>query len=582
MSPHEYGDQTSPGLLDWVREPVPQRGLRFLGEDGTWDRHSYVELAGRVCATATWLIDQNLADGPVVVLHRTGPRFVDSFFGVLMAGATVVPLAPPAALGSADAWVHHAAQVIGDTAARLVLADPDLLPSARRAIAASGHGCDAVALPDDLPAGLLRVQRAPARTALLQFTSGSRGTSKGVRIGPEQLEANLSMICTWIGGRRPRAGVSWLPLYHDMGLVGGLLVPLVHQMDSALMRPEQFIAAPLRWLAEYGQHGGELMVMPNFGFGYVTRRIRPDQIASMDFSSVRSIITGAERVRPATLAAFYRLLGPRGLPISALQPAYGLAEATLAVTGVGFGEVPRVAAIPPGPIRIGESLEITGGRWQPELPEATRARLWHVSCGRPLTGTSVEIVDDCGDPLPDGHVGEIAVRGPSVALGYTTHDRDASTRFEDDRLFTGDAGFRYRDELFVLGRIGDSLQVRGRNLYVEDIEQALAEDGLLIWQRMVILAGYLDDLPTVCLLSEVGLSDDKRDTMLTAISAMVGHGVEVRVLRVPYRSIELTSSGKPRRRRIWQRILAGELSGELLGALDSEGAPVIAGPAERA
>ena len=241
----------------------------------------------------------------------------------------------------------------------------------------------------------------------------------------------------------------------------------------------------------------------------------------MDFSSVKVVITGAERIRPASLAAFAKLLGPRGFRVEALQPAYGLAEATLAVTGVGLGQVPWATAIACGPVEIGQPVAITHRGLLTGLTEDD-GELWHISCGRPLDGTDVEIVDDLGEVLPEGHLGEIAVTGPAVAQGYTSEDRDASTRFEGRRLFTGDAGFLDGGELFVLGRIGDSLQVRGRNVYVEDIEHALSEEGLFAWHRMAAVAGYLDDAPTVCLLTEAGGRDVERVVQL--IAAQVGTG----------------------------------------------------------
>ena len=558
------------GLLDWVTAPS-ERELRFLRDDGSWPRHDYAELAAATRAVAAQLLDLGLERGErVVVLHRTGPNFVASFFGVLLAGGTASPLAPPIALGSGNDWTEDAARVIQAAGARFVLADEDLTAAAQTAAQATeGAGQVARVLVPALDRVGLAEPMPRAELALLQFTSGSRGPSRGVRVSWENLEANLGMIHRWVGEGQT-GGASWLPLYHDMGLVGGLLVPVVYQMGQGLLTPEQFITTPLRWLAEFGERAGEIMVMPNFGFDYVVRRIPPEKIAHMDFSSVKVVITGAERIRPASLAAFAKLLGPRGFRVEALQPAYGLAEATLAVTGVGLGQVPWATAIACGPVEIGQPVAITHRGLLTGFTEED-GELWHISCGRPLDGTDVEIVDDLGEVLPEGHLGEIAVTGPAVAQGYTSEDRDASTRFEGRRLFTGDAGFLDGGELFVLGRIGDSLQVRGRNVYVEDIEHALSEEGLFAWHRMAAVAGYLDDAPTVCLLTEAGGRDVQRVVQL--IAAQVGTGVAVRVLRVPRKTIELTSSGKPRRRRMWQRILSGALTGDLLAAIDLAGVP---------
>ncbi|MQY03730.1 AMP-binding protein [Actinomadura macrotermitis] len=560
------------GLLDWVHDPVPGRLLRFLQDDGSWTEYSYTGLAGRVRGLAARLTDAGLdRDDTVVIAHRTGPDFVVSFFGVLLAGGTVSPLAPPVALGTAASWRAHAAHVIGTAGARFALADADLADETAAAAADAANAADAagtacqVLVPDDREEGPAQAL-PPARTALLQFTSGSRGPTRGVRVSWANLEANLAMIHEWIGGGS-ESGASWLPLYHDMGLVGGLLVPVVYQMNQGLTRPEQFIMTPLRWLERFGRHGGEIMVMPNFGFDFVVRRVRPEALEGMDFSSVRVVITGAERIRPASLQAFAALLRPHGFDPRTLQPAYGLAEATLAVSGNGLGEAPRVVAVAPGPLRIGDTVvPVHTGTLDDFAAHPGQADgadggglLWHVGCGRPLSGTTVEIVDDLGQALPEGRVGEIAVAGPAIAQGYAREDRDASTRFEDGRLLTSDAGFFLDGELYVLGRIGDSLQVRGRNIYVEDLEQALAEEGLFSWHRMAVLAGFAGDVPTVCVVSEVAADSA---AVLAVLQPIVGAEVDVRVVRVPKRGIEMTSSGKPRRRLMWQRLLAGELGGE--------------------
>ncbi|MEO3786698.1 AMP-binding protein [Actinocorallia sp. B10E7] len=560
-------DPIDTGLLDWVERPFPDRSLRFLQDDGTWRPHPYPELAARVRAVAGRLLACGLERGQVVVVvHRTGPDFVASFFGAIYAGGTVSPLAPPTALGGGEEWTRHAAHVIDAASASLVLADEDLADAAAEAAGRAGRRCPVI-VPDDGTRDAVERPRPPAEIALLQFTSGSRGPTRGVRVSRENLEANISMIGRWIRSG-DIGGASWLPLYHDMGLVGGLLVPVTTQMEHGLARPEQFIQTPLRWLAEFGSGNGEIMVMPNFGFDYVTRRIRPDKLEGMDFSSVKVVITGAERVRPSSLLAFVRLLAPFGFDPCALQPAYGLAEATLAVSGVEYGRIPRIAAIAPGPLQIGDPVEVlrTGDLTEFDEEQGDSV-LWHVSCGGPLHGTSIEVVDDLGDPLPESHVGEIAVEGPAVAAGYSREDHEASTRFEDRRLFTGDAGFILDGELYVLGRIGDSLQVRGRNLYVEDLEQALAEEGLFSWHRMAVVAGYLDDLPTVCLLSEAPV---KGEEVLDVFASLIGPDVAVRVIKVPRRTIEVTSSGKPRRRRIWQKVLAGDLPGEVVAVAGPE------------
>jgi len=567
-------DTAPAGLLDWLADPHPGRGLRFRGSDGGWERVPYPDLAGRVARRAAELSD--LARGEVVVLmHDTGPEFVSSFFGVLASGGTPAPLAPAAPFGDRDAWLDHVARAFL-AGASVALCDERFAEDVRAAALRSGRPCRVVVAE---PAGPSR-PAAPAATpprpraplALLQFTSGSGGASRATRVSWENLEADVEMIRRWIR-MGTSVGVSWLPLHHDMGLIGALLAPVLAQADQGLMRPEQFIRSPLSWLQEYDQGGGQVMAMPNFGFDYLARRLRPQHVRGLDLSGVEVVVTGSERVRRETLDAFLGLLVPCGLRPSAMQPGYGLAEATLGVTGVPYGRPVPTVAVTPGPIRLGEPVRILRTAHLDGAAPEPGEHVWHVSCGPPLDGVEVNIVAADGTPLPDGHLGEIEVAGPTVALGYVHDAPDASTRFLDGRLRTADAGFRYDGDIYVLGRIGDSMQVRGRNVYVEDIEQVLAEDIVFPWRRTVALAGYLGAEATVLIATESGLGG-REHQVVERVGEIVGPGVTVRVIQVPQESLDFTSSGKPRRRLMWERVLAGELSGELLaGSAD----PVAAG-----
>ncbi|EEP70558.1 AMP-dependent synthetase and ligase [Micromonospora sp. ATCC 39149] len=555
---------TSPGarvgLLDWLADPRPDRGLRFLRTDGSADRVPYPELARRVRGRAAEL--SGLAPGELVALmHDTGPDFVSSFFGVLHAGGTPAPLSPAVPFADRESWLDHVARAVA-AGATTAVCDERFAADLRAAAGRAGRPCRIVTPgPDD---GLDRPapRRDPASLALLQFTSGSRGASRATRIGWDNLETNIAMIRDWTR-MGASLGVSWLPLHHDMGLIGGLLAPVLAQADQGLMRPEQFIRSPLSWLRQYHDGGGQVMAMPNFGFDYLARRLRPAHVAGLDLSGVDVVVTGSERVRRETLDGFLGLLAPCGLRPSAMQPGYGLAEATLGVTGVPYGRPVVMVAVRPGPVRLGQPVEVLGEAELDGTAAEPAEHVWHVSCGPPLAGVAVDVLDADGVPLPEGHLGEIEVSGPSVALGYLGAAPDGSTRFTGGRLRTADAGFRYRGDVYVLGRIGDSMQVRGRNLYVEDIEQVLAEDIVFPWRRTVVLAGYLGAEATVLIATESGLGGRQHE-VLDRVTSIVGPDVTVRVVQVPPSTLVFTSSGKPRRRLMWTRVLAGELTGDVL------------------
>ncbi|SBT38754.1 AMP-binding protein [Micromonospora auratinigra] len=563
-------------LLDWLTDPVGDRGLSFLTGDG-WQRLSYPALADKALSYASLVRDMGIErGGRVLVLHDTGPEFVGAFFGALAAGCTAVPLAPPRALGGRDVWVEHAGRVIE-------LVRPDLLLGADQyaglladAARRSDHRCVLAAEPDGH--GALPVQEPP-EVALLQFTSGSRGSPRAVQVTGAQLAANISSINVALGAPDD-FGASWLPFYHDMGLVGCLLFPIVHQVSQRLMSPSQFIGSPLDWLSPYGGGEGQVMAMPNFGFDYVARKVAAPSLTGMDFSRVEVVISAAERVRAASVAAFYELLRPFGLRWEALQPMYGLAEATLAVSGVRVGEIPITVAVRRQSEQIGAKIEILDVGTVDEPGPSGAELVQHVSCGVPLRGVAIKIVDDAGRLLPPGHLGEIVVSGPGVAKGYLG-ESSTSTRFTNGNLFTGDVGFCHDGELFVLGRQGDSIKVRGRSVYVEEIEEAIAATLPQLSDRTVVVAGTDATAPTILLLTEHQVDDVLATRALDLLRSWVGDEARVDVVVLARKSLQFTSSGKPRRSHMWQRHLTGELPGVVVGqqrpdrAQEAEGAPHV-------
>ena len=243
------------------------------------------------------------------------------------------------------------------------------------------------------------------RVGLVQFTSGSSGSACGVALTLGAIEENIAAIHDWLSMTTADVTVSWLPLHHDMGLIGCLLAPVVNQSDVRLLRPEQFVRRPLRYLQCFSDFGGSVSAMPTFGLDYVARRVPASAIDGYEFESWRALIVGSERVDIAPLERFAALVGPRGFATTALLPAYGLAEATLAVTGQRIGMRHATAQVEHTSLRIGEPVQLTSSDTGVQL----------VGCGGPIRGVTVAIVDEEGSELPDGHLGEIIVRSPSLA-----------------------------------------------------------------------------------------------------------------------------------------------------------------------
>lgn len=532
-------------LLGWLRNPSSDRGIRFArGTDG-WDAWTYARLAELTERTAAGLAAAGVRPGSVVtLLGGSGPEFVAAFFGALRAGATPSPVAPPLAFQDSDAYRAHLRRVLRTARPAVVVTDAflvaetesldDAAPPVRTVAELAAAGAPDAADPSP----------ATDDIALLQFSSGSSGAPRAVRITRSALETNVAAIRAWLRWTEDDPFASWLPLHHDMGLVGGLICSVVTGSDLWLLQPEQFIRDPLRYLACLGG-AARLSVMPAFGLDLAVRRMAAGALSGLDFSGVRGIVVGAERIDPRTLDTFAALLGPAGLRRDALLPAYGLAEATLAVTGVPVGEGWTSVRLSAG----------TAGVGQPVVPGMSDS-VPVVGCGRPLDGVGVEVVDGEGVPLPSRHVGEIVVRGSSLAAGYLGDD-DAAAPLAENGFRTGDAGFLDDGQLFVLGRLGDGLKVRGRMVFSEDLEIALGEAGIPR-QRIAVLLGARGGESTAVILAE-----EADEGVLERAAHLIRQrtdGARVVALGVARGAIARTSSGKPRRRPLWDAFVQGRLT----------------------
>jgi fatty-acyl-CoA synthase len=551
------------GLLDWLDAPVAGRGLRFADDHGGWELWEYPRLA-RLIAEAAERIELERArpTGPVAIAIPSGPEFVAAFLGSLIAGHTPSPLALPIFMRDPERYTRHVAAILEAAEPALVLAGQDLREQLGRAASTAGLSSVPISLELTGTQKPEPKRRPRAELALLQFTSGSSGRPRGVRVSWENLETNLAMIGRWWDLQPEDDGGTWLPLYHDMGLIGGLLLAIVNQSDLWILRPDQFIREPLRWLELFGRNRLSVGGAPNFGLAYAHNHVSDEQLDGMDFSRWKVVVVAAERVDPSLLTRFARRLAPHGFKSSAYLPAYGLAEGTLAVTGVPLSQVPR--AVKPDWTRIGfgQPVRIEEARQLGEPESFGSGAGWLVSCGSSLDGVSVSIHGEDGSELPAAHLGEIAVQGPSVAEGYNA-DGEGSTSFTSGKLITGDAGMLLDGELYVLGRIGDSVKVRGRTLFAEDIEARVAAAEEVSKGKVVVLAGA-DGRRNVL----VTLVEASPGAWVRAVSQMleadVGRDASIEIIVSPPQTIQRTSSGKPRRREMWKDYLNGSIAGEVV------------------
>jgi acyl-CoA synthetase (AMP-forming)/AMP-acid ligase II len=541
-------------LLRWLESPSGQHGIRFLQPGGQWQLYPYAELASLALSAAALLADRGVRRGDVVsVVTQTGPEFVAGFFGALACGAAPSPVAPPLITQQPGAYHRHLAHILTAARPRAVLTTPDLAPRVGLAMP-DGLACEVLAVTaPQLAAVPPAAARAAPETALLQFTSGSSGAPKGVTISARALESNIGAIMKWLKMTPDDPTASWLPVHHDMGLIGCLLTPVVNGSDLWAMRPVDFVQSPATWLECFGMAGARLTAVPNFGLGYVARRVAPGALAGMDFAQWRTVIIGAERVDPGVLQRFAELLAPHGFSASAFQPAYGLAEATLAVTGVPLGEPPRIAVVDRRSLILGDRVAVADG--------STAAQRWatqFVGCGRPLGAATVRVTGPGGEELADGRFGEIVVEGPSVASGYLRGaGQPLVTNIDGNVLRTGDAGFMLDGELFVVGRLGDSIKRRAHTVFAEDLESLLLDIPEMRRARPVVLLGNHEGTDVAVVVAECGPGP-----WIDAVTRLVRlhtEGIRVTVCTGRRGLIQRTSSGKPRRRLMWHSFVTGRL-----------------------
>lgn len=536
------GEETLLGAL--ARAAATEEGVRFL-DRGREELVSYRDIQERAAAVAGGLAALGIGAGDRVgVAIPTSPDFYDGFFGVLASGALPLSLPLPPRFGSRRDVAAAIASTVRSGRLRLVVTDRSQFSRFE------AHGA---VLLDELRSSSPRwVDPGPDSLALVQLSSGTTGAPKAIGLTHRQILTNVHAILGVIFDAYPaeagyrHGGVSWLPLYHDMGLVGSLLTALVRPGPLTLMKPEEFVARPSRWLDAISRYRATISAAPHFAYRFACDRIKDEELDGLDLSSWLLALDGAEAVTPKTLDRFYDRFRRCGLRREALTPVYGLAEASLAVT---FSD-------PRSPFGW-KSFD------REALVEEARARvepggLPLTSCGRPLPGLEVRVADEEGNPLAETRVGRVLIKGPSVTGGYL--DRDGGEEVvPDGYLDTGDRGFLLAGELYICGRTKDLIILRGKNYAPEHIEQAV--EGVPGTRpggsaAVGILTGEGEGL---ALLVERG-GEPSEGELRAALRARIAERCGVvpdRLVLLEPGALPRTSSGKIRRREA-ARLFAGE------------------------
>jgi fatty-acyl-CoA synthase len=535
-------------------------GYNFYDSRG---RHSssltYTELRQQSQELAACLGSLGLVRGSrVALIADTGPDFVRAFYACQYAGLTPVPLPVPTGIGSHDAYVLQLRGMLESCKAQVALASDDW-------VAVLGEAVDGCSTDDYAFIGTVSALHAlPDRQtklqplagddiAYLQYTSGSTQFPRGVMVTGQQVMANLAAIIRdGVEITHADRCMSWLPFYHDMGLVGLLLTPMAAQVSVDFLATRDFAMRPRLWLKLMSENRGTISFGPPFGYELVTRRLRPGEAANYDLSAWRVAGVGAETIRPSVLNRFGHVLSQAGFAGGSFLACYGMAECALAISfaplgaGIDSDRVDRHylaaqdVAMPvdgePGPDSFTEVSEF-------------------VDCGSALPGYQIEVRDEQGKVLPERHNGTVFVRGPSVMKGYFNDaDRTAECLSNDGWLNTGDLGYRRGNSLVLTGREKDLIIVRGRNIWPQDVEY-IAEQRPEVRSgdavAFAVQGGPAGEDHAVVLVQSRELDDDKRDALKERIQARVRQEllVDCLVALVPAHTLPRTSSGKLSRSR---------------------------------
>lgn len=547
---------TLTALLDWQVRNHPRRvHIEILDEAGNVDRLTYEDLDRGARAVAAGLQHRGVLPGETVVLMLpTGRDYFVSFFGALRAGAVPVPIYPPARLAQLEDHLRRHTGILRNAQAAHLIAPPEALAVARllRSRVETLRAIDTAGELAAIGGRLVAPEAQADDLAFLQYTSGSTGNPKGVMLTHANLLANIRAMGKVVVAGPQDVFVSWLPLYHDMGLIGAWLGMLAHSARLVVFSPLQFLARPLKWLEVIARFGGTLSAAPNFAYALCVRRYDAAALAGIDLSAWRCAFNGAEPVSPATLAAFAARFAPYGFKPEALMPVYGLAESALGVTLPPLG---RSVVID----RVARDAFSRTGHAQPAAPGDVHA-LEFPACGRPLAGHELRIVDAGGRELPERHEGRLQFRGPSASDGYYRNPEATRELVAGAWRNAGDLAYVAAGDVYITGRSKDLIIRAGRNIYPQELEEAVGDVPGVRKGCVAVFATVGEHGERLVVVAETRAQDTPthdrlRADIVAAVSGLAGTPPEDIVLAAPH-TVAKTSSGKIRRaacRELYER-----------------------------
>ena len=536
-------------VLDYhVRTHGDRPHLRIWKTAGQEDGITYVDLHDRARGIAFGLLERGLAPGDrVAIMLPTEAAFFYAFIGTLYAGGIPVPLYPPFRRSQVEDHLRRQAGILRNADASILIVGEDILSvgALLRGLAEGLQHVETVANLAERGALDIPVLAGAQTTALIQYTSGSTGDPKGVVLSHANLLANIRSMGEALEASSADKFVSWLPLYHDMGLIGAWLGSLYYGALAIIMPPLAFLADPSRWLRTISNERATLSAAPNFAFELCLKNIRDEDIVDLDLSSLRMIVNGAEPVSPATIKRFTKRFSRYGFRPEMMGPVYGLAENSV---GLAFPPIGRAPIID----RVQRTALTSDGVATPSDPSDVTA-LSFVACGRPIPRHEIRIVDDTDRELPERREGRLQFKGPSATSGYFRNPEKNQALFKGEWLESGDRGYIAAGDVYITGRIKDMIIKAGRNIYPHEIEGLVGEiEGVRKGcVAAVAAADTRAGTEKLVLIVETRLTNpSEREQLTRRISEACITNLDMPpdiIELVPPRTVPKTSSGKIRR-----------------------------------
>jgi acyl carrier protein len=544
-----YAAHTLTDVLKWHVQAHPDRPhIRFYRDEGEGEIMTYRSLMNGASSIAAALQHSGLKPGGrVAIMLPTSDEYFYAFMGILLAGGVPVPIYPPARRSQIEDHLRRNSTILRNCGASIMI----IIPEAKRfaqVLKTQVESLRSLLTVTELMAESLSYQETRIGSqdiAFLQYTSGSTGNPKGVILTHANLLANMRTMGDVAQIHAGDVMVSWLPLYHDMGLIGTWLNSLYFASVLVLMSPLSFLSRPERWLWAIHRHRGTLSAAPNFAFELCLKRVRDADIQGLDLSSWRVACNGAEPVSPETVDRFCRRFSAYGFRREAFMPVYGLAESSLCLTFPPLDRGPFID-------RIQRDAFMLDGKAIP-AGETDAKVLNFVACGRPVPGHEVRIVDPADIEVPERLEGRLQFRGPSTTSGYFRNPEDTKLLFHGDWLESGDMAYIAEGEVFITGRIKDIIICSGRNIYPQELEDAIGDmEG--VRKGNVVVFGTADPATRteqLVVLAETREEDPRKlDALRTEINALtmdLAGTSAYNVVLTPPGTILKTSSGKIRR-----------------------------------